>query len=249
MKWLKFYGQDWLTDLKIRGMSPEDRLCFITLLCLASNADEGGLIRHCNEEAVISLTNLEDNPYDDDNYYNRAKGCLKRYEALQIVTLSGNGDVTVCNFGRRQGENLSNAEKQKNYRERRKITTKSSNKRYVTQSNERYPRIEENRIDKNRVDIGEVATPPPSKINQDFFSEGEIYKSIYEEFCSKINPLVVDREFKKFILYWTEPSKSGNKQRWEQQPTFEVKRRLYNWFSKIAEKKQFTSVKGRGLEI
>lgn len=127
-------------------------MCFITLLCLASTADDCGLVRNCDEVTLIELSNLRDNPHNEDNEYRRAMGCLKRYEALQIVTLHGNGDVTVNNFERRQGENLSNAEKQKAYRERLKTKTKSGNDRYVTRYNDRYPRIEENRIEKNRIE-------------------------------------------------------------------------------------------------
>jgi hypothetical protein len=37
-------------------------------------------------------------------------------------------------------------------------------------------------------------------------------------------------EVKKFLSYWTEPNKSGTKQRWEMQSTFEVSRRLATWF-------------------
>jgi len=40
----------------------------------------------------------------------------------------------------------------------------------------------------------------------------------------------VRKEMKKFILYWTEPNKRGDKVRWQQQSTFEVYRRLYTWF-------------------
>ena len=153
MRWFKFYGQDWLTDMKIRQMITEDKLCFVTLLCLASAADEGGLIRNCSEEQLINLTGLYYNPYDDENEYTRAQGCLKRYEALQTVTLHDNGDVTVNAFSKRQEENLSNAERQKKYRERLKIGKKKSNERYVTQSNDSNARIEERNagVTENRV--------------------------------------------------------------------------------------------------
>src|SRR3990167_9589154 len=120
MKWFKFYGQDWLTDLKIMRMSIEDRLCFITLLCLASAEENGGTVKNCDEGALIHLTHLSEDPYDDNNEISRARGCLKRYEALHCVTINDNGDVTIVNFNRRQGENLSNAERQKNNRERHK---------------------------------------------------------------------------------------------------------------------------------
>ena len=49
----------------------------------------------------------------------------------------------------------------------------------------------------------------------------------------------------KFISYWTELDKSGRKQRWEKQETFEVARRLVTWFSKannFNNKKTITSI-------
>lgn len=152
MRWFKFYGQDWLTDLKVRRLSLEDKMCFITLLCLASTADEGGIVRNCDEATLIELSNLRDNPYDDDNEYRRALGCLSRYAALQIVTLHDNGDVTVNNFERRQGENLSNAERQKAYRERLKSKPKERNSSNVTRYNDSNARREEKRIEKNRIE-------------------------------------------------------------------------------------------------
>ncbi|MDA3814937.1 MAG: hypothetical protein PF549_01055 [Patescibacteria group bacterium] len=38
-------------------------------------------------------------------------------------------------------------------------------------------------------------------------------------------------EIMKFISYWTERNKSGTKQRWEMEKTFEVKRRIGTWLS------------------
>lgn len=45
-------------------------------------------------------------------------------------------------------------------------------------------------------------------------------------------------EVKKFILYWTEPNKTGTKQRWQIEKTFEVKRRLGTWMARVAERQQ-----------
>lgn len=45
---------------------------------------------------------------------------------------------------------------------------------------------------------------------------------------------IVQSELKKFALYWTEPTKSGKKQRWELQPTFDIRRRLATWFTNVA---------------
>jgi hypothetical protein len=163
MKWFKFYGQDWLTDLKIRELSLEDRLCYITLLCLASAADEGGLVRGVTEWSLISLTNIPSDPFHDYNPIEAAKGCLARFADLGMIKTdlptSSNAllgvtyDVTVRNFSKRQEENMSNAEKQKKYRERQKRLKISINSDEnvgnvtVTQGNGRYPRIEQNRTE------------------------------------------------------------------------------------------------------
>lgn len=133
-------------------MSIEDKLCYITLLCLASAQEENGLIRNCDEDTLIQLTGFQDDPYDDDNEYTRAKGCLERYKALHCVTLADNGDVTILNFSRRQDENLCNAERQKKYRERLKISIKPRNDSNTDQSNDSNARVDKKRIDKKRVD-------------------------------------------------------------------------------------------------
>ena len=166
-------------------MSLEDKMCFVTLLCLASSADEGGLIRDCDEDELITLSGIYADPREEEDSYTRAKGCLKRYNALQIVTLGDNGDVTVVAFAKRQGENLSNAERQKNYRERLKITKKKSNTSDVTRYNDSNARIEENRIDI----IGETKVSP-SKKNMSFKNmrryKGE--EGGYEEVAIQVDP-------------------------------------------------------------
>lgn len=40
-------------------------------------------------------------------------------------------------------------------------------------------------------------------------------------------------EIRKFVGYWTERNRSGTKQRWELQRTFEVYRRMATWLEKV----------------
>jgi len=87
---------------------------------------------------------------------------------------------------------------------------------------------------KERKDIGEIT---PSAQAKDFF-DGNTDK-IFNEFKEKL-PLkeeLLKKEFQKFIIYWTERNKSGTKQRWQQQPTFEVKRRLATWLGNLKDYK------------
>lgn len=257
MKWFKFYGQDWLTDLKVMKMSMEDRLCFLTLLCLASSTDEDGTVRNCDEETLIKLANIPNDPNNEYNPHEKAIGCLKRFEALQIVTLRvthRNGalqsDVTVRNFSSRQEKNLSNAERQKRYRDSHKISKEDSNYSNVTQRNARNVREEKRRIeeregrDKSEFiptthlgDLPEVEKKEntPSHTARSFLTGGAVYNEMLSEFSKGENKSGVESEFKKFVLYWTEPNKGGTKQRWEQQPTFEIRRRLLTWLSRSKE--------------
>lgn len=76
----------------------------------------------------------------------------------------------------------------------------------------------------------------PSEIARSFFSGGPEFKAAVDFFLTKAPKEFVDKELLKFVAYWTEPNKSGTKVRWEQQPTFEVKRRLATWFGNIKQK-------------
>lgn len=201
MKWFKFYGQDWLTDLKVMKMTMEDRLCFITLLALASASDEQGVVKGCDEESLIKLAHIPDWPESDYNPTEKASGCLKRYVALRCVTLADNGDVTVLNFARRQGENLSNAERQKNYRERHKTainkgsaTVTKRNDSNVAKSNDRNARIDKNRIDKN-IDTSEQSSAGIVEVIENFKDVNPSYERL---FPNKNQRSAAERLLKKY---------------------------------------------------
>lgn len=128
MNWFKFYGQDWLSDPKLFGLGAEDKLCFLSLLCLAS-AREEGIINNIGEEALKNVSHLKYNPScphkgDDNCEWCRATGVLERLEERGMVRYESNGGVTgrvtVCNFEKRQESYLSNAERQARHRAKKK---------------------------------------------------------------------------------------------------------------------------------
>ena len=90
------------------------------------------------------------------------------------------------------------------------------------------PSIGKDSIGKDRLVEGENT---PAQITKDFLSKGKYYQEYLDLFGSKNNREAVEKEFDKFILYWTESNGSGTKERWQQQP-FEVKRRLVTWLGK-----------------
>jgi len=77
-----------------------------------------------------------------------------------------------------------------------------------------------------------INTIPPYLVSKDFFNnKSSPYRIKAKEFLVSrgLDEQTADNELDKFISYWTELTKSGNKQRWELEKTFEVKRRLATW--------------------
>ena len=177
MKWFKFYGKDWLTDMKIMSMSVEDKLCFLTLLCLAANDDDPGVIKNCNEESIIKLTNLYEDSYDDNNEATRARGFLKRLNDNEMITIDNNGDVTLLNFQKRQDTNLSGYERVKRHREKHKTDNKAI-KPMITNDNADdnvmiTPKRKKERREKIRLDREEEKREDLSSFKKGFFYDGK----------------------------------------------------------------------------
>ena len=107
----------------------------------------------------------------------------------------------------------------------------------------RQPRL--GKVSIGKVSIGKVSIESSNthKIKSFFNKESE-YENIVSLMSEKIPNHLVVRELDKFILYWTEPNKSGTKVRWQLQNTFEVKRRIKTWFDRISDK---TKTKGKGI--
>lgn len=172
-KWFKFYGQDWLTDLKIMRLSIEDRLCYVTLLCLASSSSEQGVIHDCDEEMLIQLSHIPFDSFNEYNPFESARGCLGRFKKFKMIEIGENGDVTINAFTKRQESALTGAERVARHREKLKRDTKRDNdgtardtqrKRVYRErlkqgnSNEKVTEhvtkvtLEKNRVEKKRID-------------------------------------------------------------------------------------------------
>lgn len=104
------------------------------------------------------------------------------------------------------------------------------------------------KVKKGKEPVAQSApAPTPSGIARGFFDGGKEFTDIRDFLCSKLPSGIVDAELKKFVSYWTEPNKSGSKVRWEQQNTFEVKRRIATWFNNIKGHAGAGRSTGRGL--
>ena len=228
-------------------MSIEDRLCYLTILCLVSASDTYQ-ITNCSEEAIIHLSNLYLDPYSDNSPYTKAQGCLKRFIDNKMITLDNEGALQVCNFMKRQGQNLTSYERVKRYRDKQKV---AKNKDKVATKNVINDNASDNandnaRSDKKRIEqntIRERATR--SNENVDFFEKEGKQEEVVSYLKEKgIDETLARREVIKFVDYWLEKSGTG-KARWQGEKYFELKRRLGSWFSRVGQ----GGGKSRGKQI
>lgn len=93
----------------------------------------------------------------------------------------------------------------------------------------------------SKVRLGEVRLGEVSDIEvcpreeaEEFFNNESYRNSIIDKIVEKYssNKEIIKKEVDKFTSYWTEKNKSGTKQKWELQETFEVKKRLAYWLNK-----------------
>lgn len=156
---------------------------------------------------------------DDDIKILVAKGMIIMFES---------GVVVVTDWNRNNWLD-SRRIKPTEYQKEKKLL-KIVDDRYLLSN--RLASIEESSIEQYRIEENKIT---PAQEAKSFF-EGNI-DDIYQEMKSKLSlsDNLLKSEFQKFILYWTEKNKSGTKQRWEQQSTFEVKRRLATWLGKMKD--------------
>ena len=95
-----------------------------------------------------------------------------------------------------------------------------------------YKELKETKEQKESISMVAVAPDLTKKSN----TLVEEMKPIIQEFINQGGEETVCRkEANKFHSYWTEPNKSKTKLRWELEKTWDTKRRLQTWFSRIRD--------------
>lgn len=98
---------------------------------------------------------------------------------------------------------------------------------------------------KNEKNVEEVRGATPSQLAKEFFEDLDVQEKTITFLINKGLPENRAREeIQRFVLYWTEPNKSGTKVRWQMEKTFDVKRRLVTWISRIKNFNQSNQPKG-----
>jgi hypothetical protein len=95
-------------------------------------------------------------------------------------------------------------------------------------------KIKENKIKEYNIDSSQQVDSP-SQIADDFLNneKSQYREKLLNKFSdNEEQAKFIKKEMLKFISYWTEPTKSGKKQRWQTEKTFEISRRLSTWFSR-----------------
>lgn len=147
LQWFKFYGAEYLSDPKISSMTPQERSCWLTLLCLASSATEVGKIEFLTIDGLLEKSGIKWDPYNTDEWDN-AQSVLTKLERMKMIKVGENGIVTILNWNKRQEHNLTVAERVAKHRQ--KLKTVTTNVTNVT-------------TDKNRIEYNKKNTDKTSK--------------------------------------------------------------------------------------
>ena len=174
--------------------------------------------------------------------------CLDKYELFSADEEFFWSDRVIRNIEKRQeiSEKRSLAGKKSIEAKQLKTNVKQvlTSVKQVLTKERKGKEIKENKIIDSNSEIDKPLTSPlqaptegkpsPSQeANRFFTSNTEQLRVITEITAKGINYDTARDEVIKFVFYWTELNKSGTKQRWELEKTFEVGRRLANWFSRI----------------
>lgn len=218
-KWFKFYGGEYLSDPKIERLSPLERSCWLTLLCMAS-MNEIGKIEFLTIESLLNRSGIQFDPYYPEQW-EKSLSVLVKFKNLKMIDTTDDGTIIIKNWEKRQEHNLTVAERVYKHRQKKKnVTTDVTN---VTS--------DKNRIDKNRTHNTESAKadieskPPLSKKQQTSLLD-EL--SAYEELNPGKYPVEMLREF---CDYWSQRDKQG-RELWTTQKAFEIPKRLATWANK-----------------
>lgn len=142
-------------------------------------------------------------------------------------------------FNKSQGEAIF-SERMMSHRARiesmREGGRRGAMKRWSTSQKNSPPNTKERkgneRKEDNTIISGEQSSPTPNQIAKEFFNNETKQKEYVARLAENMGESFAKEEVKKFLYYWTEPTRRGDKVRWETEKCFEVNRRLTTWMNK-----------------
>lgn len=225
-QWFKFYGGEYLSDQKIERLTPTERSCWLTLLCLAS-MNESGVIKHLTVKTLLNKSGVQFDEHQAETW-EESLGVLEKFEMLEMIERLDVNTIAVKNWNKRQDHNLTPAERMAKMRANKKdVTTNVTN---VT--------LEENRIEENRIDKNIKGGVPYSEVFERFWlaypekiGKGKAYDSWkkislpIQELCIQVIQSQVSANHfrgKDGVDYIPHPTTWLNQKRWEDEVKVKV---------------------------
>lgn len=203
-QWFKFYGAEYLSDPKMDRLSPLERSCWLTVLCLASMSEDG-VIEFLTIESLLNKSGIQYDPYHPDEW-EQALSVLTKFKKMRMIDLTYEGDIIILNWEKRQEKALSGYERVKRYRENKK-KQELDNELITSDNVTDNTRIEENRIEENRILVeAKASTKKISKKEkiqdseiQDPFNSSLWVQSLLDSEAIHIN--LIGAYFKKYAKH------------------------------------------------
>jgi hypothetical protein len=205
--------------MKLLGTTPDNyKLLIIKGFIRELNADQVIIIEDWQEHNKIRADRKVDSIYKQE--------LLEKYPDIKLIEAKPRSDVKDNSARISQNIKLidggQSTDSPRTVHGRHKISKDKISKDNIIKEN----------IIREKNTISPINTIPPYLVSKDFFNnKSSPYRIKAKEFLVSrgLDKQTADSELDKFISYWTELTKSGNKQRWELEKTFEVKRRLATW--------------------
>lgn len=160
MPWFKFYGQDFMTDPKIKRLNPIQQLMWVYLLCLAGNSKDG-TIEYINVKDLILLCGIS--PLENVSLLDLTKDFFAQLVKMKMIEIKEE-KVLIVNYLKRQESNLTDAERAKRYRDKQKNIPAQRDERHIVQRDDSNARLDKIRIDKNNINNILVQKAPAIEI-------------------------------------------------------------------------------------
>jgi uncharacterized protein YdaU (DUF1376 family) len=220
-----FYPKDWLSDINVQSLSHEEKGIYLDMLCyswlddLPDDAKVIAKILRCDSSAIIQSI--------IDRFFTVKKGKIfnKKIEKIK---------QELIEFRKKKSEagKLGNAKRwgKKKVSQCDDFATRKQHRKTSPPTPSSIPTP----INKEKNIIKKENTPKQK--SEKFFKDVELqtqeYFTLIDHLGNKgIPENIAMEEIAKFVSYWTELNSTGRKQKWEMQKTFEINRRLANWFS------------------
>ena len=145
--WFKFYGGEYLSDPKIERLTPLERSCWVTLLCMASM--NNGVIEYLTVESLLNRSGIQYDPYYPEEW-EAALSVLTKFQNMKMIKTFDDGSIELINWEKRQSYTMTAYERVKKHRENKK-KLENDNEMITNDNANDNTKIKKNKIKKNKI--------------------------------------------------------------------------------------------------